>query len=286
MVPDEKIDLFRPIRNNEDLKIVLPTPCLEDTLKLVIPERKVLMVKDTAVIQIVIDNFGIRPIYFAVTVPDDPIFEPFLRNEGMVGRIVPTRGETQMDVDRTLLNLEEVFEYRSIFDDSVNKDDNMKKLVTNYGAAFMRVSQYYHRQGDLLNSAKYLRKALQFIEHKERFYNGLTQLYIEAEEFELALGSIEEHIGYSPQAPEPYIQAVLIHLESKEVDKAFNTFERAVDNRVYDNDFISYIYLASQEFSRQEQGLDLMNRMKTYDVYSIVQDYIDALEHVKDNKLE
>jgi len=67
-------------------------------------------------------------------------FDDYLRNEGMVSRVVATYDPVneQIDIDRLLTNIDKVYKYDSIFDPKVYKDDNMKRLVMNYGSGFSR----------------------------------------------------------------------------------------------------------------------------------------------------
>ena len=84
--------------------------------------------------------------------PDVIGFDNHLRNEGMVDRIVSTRGRNQYNLDRLTTNIDSVYTYEGIFDETIYKDRNMKRLLNNYGAAFMRASQFYHSQGDYYNA--------------------------------------------------------------------------------------------------------------------------------------
>jgi hypothetical protein len=133
---------------------------------------------DFSVIQIVKDNFGKRPIYFAVTCESNIGFDDYLRNEGMAGRLVHTYsggpGNQQIDIERLTTNIDEVYQYRSIFDNRVHKDDNMNRLVMNYGSGYTRAAIYYTKQGDFAKAEEYASQARKFIDSELR----MTEYYL------------------------------------------------------------------------------------------------------------
>ncbi|MBN1326532.1 MAG: DUF2723 domain-containing protein, partial [Candidatus Cloacimonetes bacterium] len=199
-IPDKHIDLSQdspasvlyPRQIPKDSKLTISGPTPGDSFTISFKKGTILFVKDLAVLQIIKDNYGKRPIYFAVTAPDVVGFENHLQNEGMVDRLVATASEEQYDLERLVTNIDSVYSYRGIFDDTIYKDHNMKRLLNNYGAAYMRASRYFHAQMDYGNAIKYMEKSLEFIEGKQRFYYGLAQLYVEAGYYLLELGMIDE----------------------------------------------------------------------------------------------
>ncbi len=223
-------------------------------------ERDILYTKHLAVIQIIKDNFGKRPIYFAVTIPDTFLrklgLNKYLRNEGMVDRLVAiNKYEFKLDapnaksvsilgdmnnwkpipmekgndgiwrkelalrpaiynyiydvdgkqvadpdaefssildqygrtssilnadfnIDRLEKNVTEIYTYRSIFDDSVYKDDNITRLVNNYGASYItRLSQYYLTINDYEKAVHYMEEGFRFIQNKDTILDNIMQLY-------------------------------------------------------------------------------------------------------------
>lgn len=211
----------------------------------------VLYVKDLAVIQIIKDNYGKRPIYFAVTAPDATGFGENLRNEGMVDRLVPTKGKDQFDLDRLITNIDSVYSYRGITDDTVYKDENMRRLLNNYGAAFIRTSSYAHSIKDYGNAIKYMEKAIEFIEQKSRFYKGLSQLYIEAGFF---------------------------FLEKDMIEEGFKHLENAIFYNRTDPKISQAIFQASVFTEEYDKGIELLNKIRPFQDSSQVQMFITKLE--------
>lgn len=122
-----------------------------------------LAVNELSTLEIIQDNYGRRPVYMAVTVPSrDPDLDivprlglpQYLTNEGMVDRLLHPRdagpGEKVNirywgDINPSVLsyNVEKVYEYRSLLDDGIYKDDNILRLGGNYGLSFDRLRLYY-----------------------------------------------------------------------------------------------------------------------------------------------
>jgi tetratricopeptide (TPR) repeat protein len=105
--------------------------------------------KDIASRRIIEREYGKKPIYFAVTVPDQMGFTNRLTMEGIVFRFGDAHKgkEEAIDVDKTLNNLNDVYLYRGLlnkdhtYDNSVYKDDNAQKLVQNYAAGYIRAAE-------------------------------------------------------------------------------------------------------------------------------------------------
>jgi Protein O-mannosyl-transferase TMEM260-like len=257
-IPDTHIDLCQenpnsvlypkqvPKDTNLTIKGILPGDDFVVTFK----KGSVLYVKDLAVIQIIKDNYGKRPLYFAVTTPDAIGFEDHLRNEGMVDRLVSTKKRDQFDMERLVTNIDSVYSYRAVMDDTVYKDRNMRRLLNNYGAAFMRTSRFAHSQKDYYNAIKYMEKAIDFIDSKAKFYSGLSQLYLEAG-FEL--------------------------IQNNMIDEGFEHLENAVYYDRENEELINAVYQATAYSEAYDQGISLLTKMKSYHDSTLIQTYIDRI---------
>jgi hypothetical protein len=101
--------------------------------------------QDIAVYAIVVDNYGKRPIYFALTV--DPAemagLDRNLRLDGLVYRVVPLRSASALSfADPGVLygNLFNVYRYRNTGNPSVNIDETSRNLLGNYPPLFVRLA--------------------------------------------------------------------------------------------------------------------------------------------------
>jgi tetratricopeptide (TPR) repeat protein len=208
-----------------------------------------------------------RPVYLAVTVPEQMGLEEHLVMEGLVFRVVPEKGEAErVDIDRTWENLRNVFVYRSLltdegyFDDSVYKDQNSRKLVQNYVAAYVRVAHAHLRAGND-------DKALEALEYARRINPGFpgvlyTQGYLmlEQERFGEAETAFRALIEVGDRAPEVY-RFLGAALEAQEnYSEAEEVYFEAI--RANPEDFDSHRVLFTYLWSvgKQEEAVRLIER--------------------------
>ena len=280
---------IKQIRDNEGIEFNLPDPHIEkcqesqssalyprqvpndtkltikgtepgDEFTITFKKGTVLYIKDLATIQIIKDNYGKRPIYFAVTAPDAIGFEDHLRNEGMVDRLVSSKSSSQMDIERVLTNIDSVYSYRGVFDDAVYKDPNMLRLLNNYGSGYIaRASQHFLKRGDYAKSIQFMEKGLQFIQNKQRFYPGLSQLYMEAS-FDF--------------------------LDKEEFDEGFEYIEKAIYYNRTDANLVMMIYQAGVYTKEYAKAAELLNKLKQYQEADIIDLYIAKLASVDTTKTE
>ncbi len=154
---------------------------------------KIVMIKDIAVRDIIAASEGKRPVYFAVTVADFMGYDPHLVLEGLAFRYEPKETGRSIDVDRTLYNLYNVYKYRGLlrpadgsvakapdfldvgraartdsidfnteyaYDTKVYKDENTKRLVTNYAAAHLKLCVYYLENRQYNEAVRELERAV------------------------------------------------------------------------------------------------------------------------------
>jgi len=110
------------------------------------------------------------PVYFATTVSGDNLedVEPYLRLEGLVNRVVPERGDKQVDVARTDSLLFSVYKMNSMLDPRVSKDENTKGLLINYAASYLSLALEYQQLGQPRRAQEVMTRALAFDLDKER----------------------------------------------------------------------------------------------------------------------
>jgi len=127
---------IRQIRDYEPrVRIAMTDKEISRLQGVMLPSGEVVWIKDIMVEHIIQQNPN-RPIYLAVTVPDEMGLEEHLVMEGLVFRVVPEKGEPErVDFGTTWHNMREVFLYRGLLDEegyydpSVYKDDNARKLI-------------------------------------------------------------------------------------------------------------------------------------------------------------
>lgn len=153
-----------------------------------------LMTKDIATARIIEREFGKRPLYLAVTVPDVMGLEDRLVMNGLVFEIEEAApGETdRIDFETTRKNLFEVYRYRGLLDKnrktdtSVYKDANARKLSQNYSAALVRLADEYITKGEPEQSLPVVEMAAQISPTSRRVLYSLGVLYLRAEAYDKA----------------------------------------------------------------------------------------------------
>jgi hypothetical protein len=154
---------------------------------------KIVMVKDLASSELIESCEGKKPVYFAVTVADYMGYDSHLVLEGLAFRYESKPAVSSIDVDRTLYNLYSLYKYRGllrpasggaaaapnfadaewkgtlgtvdtdadyVYDTSVYKDVNTRRLVTNYAAAHLKLCVHYLQTAEFDNAKRELERAM------------------------------------------------------------------------------------------------------------------------------
>jgi hypothetical protein len=179
------------------------------------PNEPFYRVSDQAVIQIIRDNFGKRPIYFAVTCESFINFDDYVRNEGMVSRIVSTPGEDQLDINRLTYNIDKVYQYRSIADKRVHMDDNMVRLVMNYGSGYVRAAKYFVDQGQYQKALDYVNRGRIYIDTELKLTEFYTSYYTATNEWGKLDKFVADNVFTHPDGWRIYLSYVLAHVVEK-----------------------------------------------------------------------
>ncbi|MEZ4649251.1 MAG: tetratricopeptide repeat protein [Candidatus Eisenbacteria bacterium] len=113
-----------------------------------------LLAKDVATARIIDLYYGKRPLYLALTVPDQMGLDNRLVQEGIVFRIDEPQGtEPRVNGPRSRDLLVDAYRYRGILDENGRHDDssyldpNSSRLVQNYAASHLSLAQQLVRDG-------------------------------------------------------------------------------------------------------------------------------------------
>ena len=251
---DNQINELHPIQlaNEANFKV--------GDLKITFPKDKQLFVKDQMVLQIIKDNYGKRPIYFAVTVADRVDFDEYLQSEGMADRIVSTKAKYQINAPRLNHNIENVFDYNSIYNEDLYKDENMKRLINNYGADFMRMSTTFYQNEDYENAVKYLNKAMDFVKEKNRYLPSLANLYYEMGLYDSALNVIEPLVQKSPEDPQLVYLQIEFLVKNDDIPGALSALEDFIMKNTDQHYFLNrYVNIVRSNPDYTERALDYID---------------------------
>jgi tetratricopeptide (TPR) repeat protein len=181
--------------------------------------QKVVWVKDMAAANIIGTNEWRKPIYLAVTVPEQLGLERRLTLEGLVYRVHPNEvGLHVIDVQKTIDNLYRIFKYRGLldknrrYDASVYKDENAQRLVQNYSAAHIQVAYQLEQEGRLAEAVNLMRDAAKMTPDFPGIHEYLGRLYEEAGDYALAEQSYRTGLAREPGAVEyPFLLGSLLY---------------------------------------------------------------------------
>lgn len=267
--------------DGEGFNIAMNSPIPEQSITLNYPNHPmwrnegIFRVSDLAVIKLIQDNYGKRPIYFAVTCESYIGFERYTRNEGMVGRVVSTYGPDQLDINRLLNNTDKVYSYRSIKDKRVYKDDNMRRLIMNYGAAYDRASSYYMQLGDLNLAKKYQDSAFVFITSEFSKAIRKINLQLQSGQIEEAKQTTRQALTGKQEELENYTFLVKLWYD-KDATMTYDILSAAIKQYPGDYDLAYFIYdvgLEMRTFKRSREMIEQMNP----NVGQVMSPYLDSL---------
>ncbi len=263
---DEQIDRLRPVRIEGAMEIPISSPGGERFI-LNLASGTPMLIKDFAVVKIIQDNFGKRPIYFAVTCSDNSGFDEYLINEGMVDRVVSTKGKNRIYYERLSNNLNNLYLYRGVFDDNLYQDDNMIRLIMNYGAAHLRLSDHYQSLNNLDLAIYHYEKAMEFVKDRReriRFHGMLALLYAESGLINKVEELVEEMIENNPNSLNPYFVGAISMFKANQNNLAFNYAERAIAIEPQNRQLVSMIIQYGIEKNMRQEAHRLLNMMVPY----------------------
>jgi tetratricopeptide (TPR) repeat protein len=151
------------------------------------------------------------PVYFATTVGREKLADvaPYLRLEGLVYRVVPERGTSQVDIERSQDLVYNKYKMASMFDPRVHKDENTKGLFITYAASYLGLATELRQAGRRQEAEDLVARALRFDLDKDRratlFYH-LAVMSMENRNFDRALAALDTIKLYGLTNPEFDIQ--------------------------------------------------------------------------------
>ncbi len=125
---------------------------------------RALRIQDFMILNIILANQWEKPMYFAVTVSNQNKLnlDDYLRMDGLSFKLVPYKVD-HVNAKKLERNLFKVFRFRGLNDPDVYFNDNIKGLLQNYRAAFLRLAYEYQRQDKSAEVGRVLDKMEEFI---------------------------------------------------------------------------------------------------------------------------
>ncbi len=183
------------LKNQMDVPITLRDNEIDSLRVYLLPNREGLWRVQDQMIQHIVTNIHKEswkiPVYFAITVPSSNRLglDDHLIMEGMTYRIVESSGDNRVNtgVGYKIFTVAENF--RGIDDPSVEKDDNDRRLVTNYIVAMLQLADAYQKEGHI-DSATYIAEMAVKLQTQIGFWQAkayLARIYAASHRFDKIL---------------------------------------------------------------------------------------------------
>ncbi len=256
---------IRQLRDNQPkVRITVPDDRIDQLRGFYTPDNKIVLVKDLMVEHILEVNKD-RPIYLAVTVPDQMGLAKRLVMEGLVFRVVAEEGEEErIDAERTWHNLRDVFLYRSLldaqgnYDPTVYKDENARKLIQNYVAAYVRCAHQWLRE----NNDERALQALDYAGRINPAFPGVLYtkgyLWIERQEYARAESTFRELIAVGDRAPETYSFLAQALAGQERMEEAEQVYRESINQNPEDFDTYRYLFTFLWGENRKQEAVELI----------------------------
>ncbi len=225
---------------------------------------KVVWVKDLAVADIIKTNRWQKPLYLAVTVPDQMELEKRLTLEGLVFRINQAEEGRQIDVPLTLQNLYSVFKYQGLldkdrkYDTAVYKDENAYRLVQNYTAAHVQVAYQLQMSGKTKEAISVLSDAEKISADFPGLLEYLGRLYEDTGDLPAAERTYREGLARDPNAPEYHFHLGILYYQAGKVDEGIAELRRAAELNQQYFDWFSALFTALWNTGRFSEAVDVL----------------------------
>jgi len=143
-------------------------------------------IQDQVLDEVITVNRWERPINFSLTVGSESRryrgrdLSNHLIMQGLIYRLVRGERPGAIDMEKTRDLFYDKFQFRSLADTTVYKDERTRSLAGNYTTALVLMSDSLKKTGRFDEAVKLTRKAIELVPFEYQTHNYLTQLYVEA----------------------------------------------------------------------------------------------------------
>ncbi len=227
-----------------------------------------------------------RPVYFAVTVDDLMDMEPFLKLQGLVFRFDPDLARQNqelasgqagdvsdaqliidnVDLTTTRRNLEDLYRYRGLLgedgnlDPDVYRDENDRRLTTNYAAAWARMGLANQQRGDLDTAIECMQRALAISPHFDVVIEALGRMMTDAGRYEDARALFEAELEVSPDRVNYYVELAYLAGRSDRWEEALDWYLQGLRLQPASATIMSGMYQAYRQLNRLDEAENVLKR--------------------------
>ena len=217
-------------------------------------EGKVWQTNEYTVYDMIGANNWRKPLYIAVTVPDQMGLERRLVLEGLIFRITSEAVGMRIDEDRMRKSMFETYDWSGVLkpdgttDNSFYKDLNCTRLIQNYAATHFTFAYWYRQTGRMDKAIELMERARAISPTFADAERALGDFYVEAGRLDKAEPFYNGLLAKYPADPEVRFQLGRIHAVTNRLGLAVEDFKRSIE---LDRTF-RYPYLALADvYARQ-----------------------------------
>jgi tetratricopeptide (TPR) repeat protein len=209
------------------------------------------------------DGWSKQP-YFAVTVPNQYGYEPYLRQQGIVQEVETDSTKAGFDEPATRHALYDVYKYRGLlqpdfsWDPHVYKDENAQNLSKNYAFALMELAMYYRRQREFPKAIAEMERVQRMFPNWAEIQFPLGGIYLAAGDSTKAWEFYDRLVQRVPGSAEAhYYRGAALGYRGKDVE-AVQEFETA--RRLNPNFAYAYYdeFAALWDMGRREEAIGVL----------------------------
>jgi len=226
--------------------------------------NQVFWVKDQAVADIVKTNNWLKPLYLAVTVPEQMGMEPRLSLEGLVFRVNQEPPPSGIDVEKTVHNIYSVFKYGGLldknraFDNSVYKDENAYRLAQNYTAAHVQVAYQMQMAGRTEDAIRFIQDALKMSPDFPGLLEYLGRLYEDAGRPEEAYQIYQDGVRRYPNSAEFYYHLGVMKFSQGHIEEGIASLRKACELNQQYFDWFNALFTALWQSGQKPEALEVL----------------------------
>ncbi|MDD3806821.1 MAG: DUF2723 domain-containing protein [Candidatus Marinimicrobia bacterium] len=209
-----------------------------------------------------------RPVYFAVTVPDDNRIglNDYLSMEGLALRLQPKK-VSSVDPDKIYENYTQVYRFRNLNNPKVYLDNNSKRLMQNYRTCAMQGVVAFLERGDKEKA----RELLDFLEEKIPESNipiyhpdlmlQMGRLYFGTGDTAELENRLERYLNRDNIGFNEYFNAAQVYyMDLQDYEKAASVLENAYLLYPRDARVVGMLTLMYREAEKYDEALNLLNQ--------------------------
>ena len=227
------------VKQLRDYEPKVPITLNDNQIDGLVPYRdsagKIWQTNEIMVHHIIEANNWEKPLYLAVTVPDQMSLDRQLDLEGLVFRITPEAVGLRLNEAKMTRDLNEIFNWEGILkpdgtrDDSFHKDENESKLIQNYAAAYFTLAYWYRQTGRMDLAVKEMEKSREVSSIFVDAARALGQFYIENGQVDKAERHYLSLINEYPADAEMRYWLGRVHFVMRKMDQAIQDYRRAIE---------------------------------------------------------